>query len=235
MRNSLCAVPDASCYVRYRTVEQPSCPSEPDDAAIAIVAIGMSAGALEPLRMIASALPRPFRAATVIAHHVATQSILPQLLHRWTGRSVAFGAPGALLRGDSIHVCPTQRHVVVNPDATLDVSTFERLAFVRPSLDWLFESLAASCGVRAIAVILSGANRDGARGAACVSRAGGTVIVQDPATCERPEMPEAAIASGVSHELLHPCEIAAALERHVRRIDETCREDWLTPFNSSCE
>ena len=73
------------------------------------------------------------------------------------------------------------------------LSTDEPVQYARPSIDVLFESAADVHGARAIAVVLTGANRDGAEGAREIRRRGGTVLVQDPVTAECPVMPEAAI------------------------------------------
>lgn len=56
--------------------------------------------------------------------------------------------------------------------------------------------MAATFGNRAIGVILSGSNRDGADGIAAIKRAGGTTIAQDPATAEFRIMPQSAIDTG---------------------------------------
>jgi two-component system, chemotaxis family, protein-glutamate methylesterase/glutaminase len=66
----------------------------------------------------------------------------------------------------------------------------------RPSIDVLFESAADTFGERAIAVILTGANADGACGVQRVKRRGGVTIVQDPQTAAKRTMPDAAIATG---------------------------------------
>jgi two-component system, chemotaxis family, protein-glutamate methylesterase/glutaminase len=201
-----------------------------EEPALAVVLIGMSAGALSPLRSILDALPRPFPAAIVIAQHVAPPSILPQLIRCWTARDVEFARAGDVLREDSIRVCPAQHHVIVNADGTFGLSTIGRLGYVRPSIDWLFESAAASYGPRAIAVVLSGSNGDGSRGADLVARAGGSVIVQAPLTCERPEMPLATMQSGVRLASLCPSEIAGELVKRATEIRATLAHAWQDPF-----
>ena len=67
--------------------------------------------------------------------------------------------------------------------------------FSRPSIDVLFESAAEAFGAAAVGIVLTGSNEDGAAGARAIKRAGGVVLVQDPATCESPVAARAAMAA----------------------------------------
>jgi len=87
----------------------------------------------------------------------------------------------------------------------------ELVNFVRPSADLLFESVAAAYGERAIAVVLTGAGKDGSMGVTAIKKRGGTVIVQDEATSEFFGMPSAAIRTGTVDFVLSLDEIPAAL------------------------
>ena len=64
--------------------------------------------------------------------------------------------------------------------------------FTRPSIDVFFESAAEVYEKRILAIILSGANADGADGIKKIIACGGQVLVQDPNTTEHPQMPAAA-------------------------------------------
>jgi two-component system chemotaxis response regulator CheB len=64
---------------------------------------------------------------------------------------------------------------------------------VRPSIDVLFSSAAEVFENDLIAVILSGANSDGADGMALVKKLGGLCIVLNPAETEFNTMPNAVI------------------------------------------
>jgi two-component system chemotaxis response regulator CheB len=190
------------------------------------VVIGMSAGGLYGLKTIVRALPTGFPCAVVIAQHVAVPSVLPSLISRW-GHDSRFASAGALLQAGTLYVAPPDHHVVVNPDATLGIPQRERLRYVRPSIDLLFESAAASFGGRAIAVILSGANHDGSMGARSIVAAGGKVIVQEPDSCEYPQMPSGVIDTGIAHARLHPCEIGDALVKELSRLHGNSAYVWL--------
>jgi two-component system chemotaxis response regulator CheB len=82
---------------------------------------------------------------------------------------------------------------------------------VRPSADLLFESMAASYGDGAIAVVLTGSGSDGEMGVEAVKKRGGTVIVQNEETAEYFGMPGAAIATKSVDFVLALDEIAPAL------------------------
>ena len=87
----------------------------------------------------------------------------------------------------------------------------------RPSVDVLFETAADSYGPRLVAVVLTGANQDGAAGLRKVKEAGGRTIVQDPDEAERRAMPEAALHTGAVDEVLSLAGIAARLRSLIGR------------------
>ena len=67
--------------------------------------------------------------------------------------------------------------------------------YTRPSVDLLFESVAASYRDRAIGVVLTGSGVDGATGIRAIKEQGGTTIAQDPQTAEYGSMPAHARAT----------------------------------------
>ena len=64
----------------------------------------------------------------------------------------------------------------------------------RPSIDVLMSSAADAYGAALAAMLLTGANQDGAQGMRHIHRAGGLTAAQDPADAEVATMPGAAIA-----------------------------------------
>lgn len=204
--------------------------SESEEPAIALTMIGMSAGGTAPLRTLLRTLPAPFPGALIVARHTSISGVLPELIKFWTPHRVVEVESGMRLISGVIYVCPGQRHIIVNPDATLSLSTKEKLAFVRPSLDWMFESAAGTYGARATAILLSGANGDGARGAQAIRRAGGLVLVQAPETCEYPQMPRAALGMGSASAELAPENIAPLLLERVAKVNSEYSNAWADPF-----
>jgi two-component system chemotaxis response regulator CheB len=101
-----------------------------------------------------------------------------------------------------VYVAPPDVHLIVGIDRRLVLSHLPPVHHCRPSGDRLFESLAVAFGPDAVAVVLTGFGRDGAAGAQCVRRAGGTVIVQDPQTAQFGDMPRAALREGAVDHIL---------------------------------
>jgi chemotaxis response regulator CheB len=202
-----------------------------DDSAPAVVVVTLSAGGLDPLRSFVRGIPTDAPAAVVIAQHIAEESLLPHILARDTRAKVAFAKAGERLNRGAIYVCPAQVHVIVNPDATLGLSRRERLRFFRPSADWLFTSAAASFRERTFAIVMSGLQDDGARGCVAIRQAGGTVIAQEPSSCERPAMPSAVIARGAVDFVLAPDQMPLVVTQLLARLDvERCKTQWNAPF-----
>jgi len=182
-------------------------------AAFDIVALAASAGGLQALSRVLSGLSASFAAATVVLLHLDPRhrSLIADILGRRTALKVKEAREGDVLVGGTVFTAPPNRHLLVNPDATLSLSQSELVHFVRPSADLLFESMAASFRDRAIAVVLSGMGIDGAMGLRAVRKMGGTIIVQDEATSEFFGMPAAAIGTGTANFILPLDEIAGAL------------------------
>jgi two-component system chemotaxis response regulator CheB len=108
-------------------------------------------------------------------------------------------------------VAPADYHLLVERDGTLALSVDPKVNWARPSIDVLFESAARAWADAVVAVILSGANDDGARGMKTIRALGGLCIAQDPDTAESPVMPRAAIALACIEHVVTPDEIGELL------------------------
>jgi two-component system chemotaxis response regulator CheB len=116
-----------------------------------------------------------------------------------------------------IYLAPADYHLLVEK-GEFNLSVDEAVRYSRPSVDVLFESAADAYGPALIAIVLTGANADGAQGARRVKKRGGVVIVQDPKTADAPEMPEAVIAAGAVDQILRLEDIAAFLVELCRLV-----------------
>ncbi|CAA9382021.1 Chemotaxis response regulator protein-glutamate methylesterase CheB [uncultured Leptolyngbya sp.] len=178
-----------------------------------IVAVATSLGGLRALSQILSALPANFPVAIVVVQHLHPhhRSWLAQILSRHTALSVKQAEEGDRLCLGTVYIAPPNKHLLVNGYGILTLSDTARVHFCRPAANNLFESVATSFKERAIAVVLTGLDGDGATGVQAIKQMGGTVIAQDEATSKAPSMPKAAFDTGCVDLVLPLNEIASTL------------------------
>ena len=169
-----------------------------------VIAIGASWGGLEAVGKLLEGIPVELEQTIVVALHRAPDSargVLEWLLQRHIGRPVTEPEDKEELGRSHVYVAPANYHLLVE-GTRFALSVDERVQYARPSIDVLFESLSEAYRERAIAIVLTGTNKDGARGLAAIKTRGGVGVVQDPRTAERPQMPEAAIAAAEADAIL---------------------------------
>lgn len=187
------------------------------DGGRGIVCVGASWGGVDALRVLLAGLPGDLPVPVCIVQHRGEDEGLVQLarsLGRVTPLTVCEPEDKQPLQPATAYLAPPGYHLLVEADH-VSLSTEDRVRWSRPSIDVLFESAADARGSEVVAVVLTGANDDGARGAVAVHGAGGVVIVQDPDTAERHEMPRAALETGVADAVLPLEAIAGEVVRHV--------------------
>lgn len=161
-----------------------------------LIAIGASAGGLAALSRVLGDLDPDFPAVIVVQHlDPRHKSQMASLLSKKTQKIVKEAEDGEAIVPKTVYIGPPDEHLLVSK-GKIQLAHSRLIRFSRPSIDLMFGSVAATCGERAIGIILSGSNRDGADGIAAIKRAGGITVAQDPATAEYRVMPQAAIDTG---------------------------------------
>ena len=94
---------------------------------------------------------------------------------------------------NTIYLAPPNYHTLIEKGGYFSLDVSDSLWYSKPAIDVTFESAADSYGNRCTAVLLSGANVDGAAGLLKLKLAGSLTIAQHPDDAEMPEMPQAAI------------------------------------------
>lgn len=160
------------------------------------VVMGASAGAVEALSTILPSLPAGFGLPIVVVVHVPPdrRSIMADLFRAKCQIAVREAEDKEPLAAGTVYFAPPDYHLLIEVDRSLSLSNDEPVLYSRPSIDVLFESAADAYGPELIAIVLTGANHDGARGLRTVVDAGGTAIVQNPDDAFASAMPEAALA-----------------------------------------
>ena len=168
-----------------------------------LIVIGCSLGGMHALVKVIGELPASFPVPIAVVQHRyrTSNESLPAYFRRHAHLAVVDADDKQWIRPGSVYLAPANYHLLVE-EGEFSLSVDAAVAFSRPSIDVLFESAADAYRDALIGVVLTGANADGARGAARIKHRGGLVIVQDPATAEAKEMPSAAIAGAAVDRIL---------------------------------
>jgi two-component system chemotaxis response regulator CheB len=92
-----------------------------------------------------------------------------------------------------VYLAPANYHMNIELGNKIALSTDEMVNNSRPSIDLTFESASYVYKNKAIGIMLSGANKDGAWGMKKLKERGGFTIVQDPKECTIDTMTQAAL------------------------------------------
>jgi two-component system chemotaxis response regulator CheB len=156
--------------------------AEDFDFAADAVVIGASAGGIDALLLLLAELAPPVRAPIVAVLHLPEEheSRLVQVFAQRLRIPVREAEAHAPIEGGTLYFAPPAYHLLLEADRSFSLSCDPPVLYSRPSIDVLLESAADAYGERLAALILTGANEDGARGLACVKQQGGLTAVQDP-------------------------------------------------------
>ena len=177
-----------------------------------IIAIGSSAGGIRALETMLSGLPADMPVPLLIVQHLDPRhrSLMAEIMQRSSKMQVKEAVNDEEIKPSVVYIAPPNRHMLV-ADGHISLTSTAFVHFSRPSIDLLFESVAATYGDESIGIILSGTGRDGAMGIKAIKEKGGTTIVQDQATAEHYGMPDAAIATGMVDFIMPVFDIAKAI------------------------
>lgn len=160
-----------------------------------LVVVGTSAGGLNALKTLLSALPDDFPCPIAVVQHLSPDhsSQLVDILRRQMRLSVATAQNQQRMQSGHVYIAPPDHHLLVSNFGTLRLTQSPKIHFSRPAIDVLFESAAKNYGAEVIAILLTGSNTDGSQGMQAIHKAGGITIVQSPSSAESPRMPQSAI------------------------------------------
>jgi two-component system chemotaxis response regulator CheB len=157
--------------------------------------IAGSAGGVDALLKLLPQLPARFSLPVICILHVPgdRESRLAELFDARLIMPVREAHDKLPVTGYTVYFAPSGYHLSIERDRTFSLSCEAPVHFARPAIDVLLESAADAYGPGLAAILLTGANADGAAGMARVHQRGGLTVVQDPAEAQATAMPEAAI------------------------------------------
>ncbi|MCU7834059.1 MAG: chemotaxis protein CheB [gamma proteobacterium symbiont of Taylorina sp.] len=168
---------------------------DPGPKIIELVIIASSFGGVEANTIVLSHLPAQITPAIILLTHLTenSETTYAEVLEHKTGHTINIAQDKSPVQAGHIYLAPGGYHLLIEDDKTFALSEDEKIHNVRPSADVLFESIAYNYKERVIAVILTGANQDGAAGLKSICDQGGKCIIQSPESARAKNMPQAAL------------------------------------------
>ncbi|AVS74748.1 PAS domain S-box protein [Paracidovorax cattleyae] len=187
------------------------------EAALPVVGLGGSAGAIQALRDFFAGMPSSPGMAFVVVLHLSPdhESMLAELLQRAATLRVRQVTGPVTMEADTVYVVPPRKVLEVH-DGALALAPLPPDRQRHVAVDLLFRTLAESHGARATAIVLSGADGDGAIGIKRIKERGGLTIAQDPGEAYASGMPGSAISTGMIDWVLPAGQMAARVMEYHR-------------------
>jgi two-component system CheB/CheR fusion protein len=217
---------------------------------VTIVAIGASAGGLDPYERFFDNTKDDSGVAYVIIQHLSPnfQSMMDELLSRHSKMKIERVVNELTIEPNTIYLNPPRTEMTVK-NGKFQLTDYSETKLLNLPIDTFFSSLAQEAGSKAIAVILSGTGSDGTKGAQEIKDSGGIVLAQDLTSAKFDGMPGSVIKLGIADAVGYPEMLAENVGRILKgqpliadphlgviknpsqRIFHQLRERYGTEFN----
>lgn len=159
-----------------------------------LVGMGASAGGLLAIQSYFERITYQENVSFVVVMHLSPNfdNVLVRFIAKYTQLNVVEITHESLIQAGMIYVSPPDKFVLVKKERFILVEK-KNEHFLKFPIDIFLESLAQEFGKNAMAIILSGAGSDGARGIQRIKEEGGVVFVQSPLSAKFTSMPNASI------------------------------------------
>lgn len=182
-----------------------------------IVAIGASAGGLEPFEQFFDEIPSNTGLAFVVIQHLSPnfKSMMDEILSRHSSMAIHQIEDGMPIQPNTIYLNQPRLVPTIQDDCFRITDTSE---FTMPNLpiNIFFESLAKHRGRDSIGIIFSGTGSDGTKGCDAIHNRGGTIFVQDPSSAKFDGMLNSVINQHLADYIAAPRALAHLVMRHAR-------------------
>jgi len=219
------SIPAATAPARPTATSEASRGTLPISTSNIILAIGASTGGTEAIRELLSGLPAD-APGTVITQHIpkAFSTAFARRLNENCALRVQEAEEGQQILPGHAYVAPGDRHLRIERSGARYLCRLDNgpaVHHLRPSVDVLFQSVAAAAGARSIGVLLTGMGRDGAQGLLAMRNGGSQTIAQDEASSVVWGMPGEAVALGAAQLVLPLSAMAVRLTALIAAMDIT--------------
>lgn len=179
-----------------------------------VIAIGASTGGTEAIREVLQDFPDDSPPVLIVQHIPPVFSkAFADRLNAQCRLQVEEAAHGRELTTGVALIAPGNEHMVLRRTGgrlRVELTSGPRVCYQRPSVDVLFQSVAAVQGPNAVGVLLTGMGSDGAKGLLQMKNAGAATFAQDEASSVVWGMPREALRMGGADTCLPLDRIAGA-------------------------
>ena len=178
-----------------------------------LVVMGASTGGPPVLKDILSRLGGDFSAPILIVQHMAQGFIegMVEWLDKECGLSIKVASDGEFIEKGIVYFAPDGCHMGVTMTRRIALRDGPTENGVRPSVSYLFRSLADTYGPGTVGVLLTGMGKDGALELARMKEKGAVTIAQNKESCVVYGMPAEAVKRNGASYVLSPEGITAFL------------------------
>lgn len=181
-----------------------SLPTQLKLSEIDIVGIAASTGGPSAVAAVLQQLSPDFPLPILVVQHISPgfATGLADWLATQVRMRVELAAHEDVLQPGVVLLAPDDYHIQVNETGKVELTKAPPYKGLRPSANFLFDSLARVFGPHAMGLILTGMGDDGANGIKNLHDAGGLTIAQDEESCVVYGMPrEAVMRNAIDHIL----------------------------------
>lgn len=186
-----------------------------------VVAIGASTGGTQAIEAVLGKLPREMPPIVVTQHIPAGFSrAFAERLNRVCVLEVSEAAGGETLTPGHAYIARGDQHMIIERSGAgnwrIRLDGGPKVCYQRPSVDVMFDSVAAAAGSQSCAVLLTGMGSDGSHGMLAMKNAGARTVAESEKTCVVFGMPREAIRLGAAQRVMDLDEIAGFLIQSTR-------------------
>ena len=178
-----------------------------------LIAIGASTGGPIALKTIIQGLPKQFPVPVLIVQHIALGFI--QGMADWIGLNsniqISIAQNDEYVLPGHVYLAPNNCQMGIEPNGKIILSDDNTENGLRPSVSYLFRSVANSYGRHAVGVLLTGMGHDGAKELKLMKDTGAVTIAQDEKSSAIYGMPGEAKKINGAKYILPPDEIVKML------------------------
>jgi len=188
---------------------------ENDLKRIRVIAIGASTGGPMALQIILSGLPQDLSVPVLIVQHIAKGFVkgFREWLSATSGIKLKIAEDGETISGGIGYIAPDNFHMGISLRNKIILNDQPPENGLKPSVSFLFRSVAQAFGPNACGVLLTGMGKDGAEELKAMKDKGAFTLVQNKESCIVFGMPGEALSIGAADQALSPKKIAEILAK----------------------